>query len=92
MAENGPQAPPKRDQPEKDSEALHHVDPAKVPDLTHDVDESVAGVQGAPSRDQADDEPSAPKTIGGPPDKPAPDSGEIEWAGQVVKKPPSPSS
>lgn len=92
MAENGPRAPSKDDQPEKDGEALSHADPAKVPDLTRDVDESVAGIQGTPPRDQSGDEPAAPKTIGGPPDKPAPDSGEIEWAGQVVKKPPSPSS
>ena len=56
------------------------------------VTEDVGGVQGS-DPDEDDAEPAAAATsTGSPPDQPAPDAGEIEWAGQVVKKPPTPAS
>ena len=55
--------------------------------------EDVGGVQGS------EEEPSGPTDAGAAPDlaeepadSPAPDAGEIEWAGALVKKPPSPSN
>lgn len=60
--------------------------------LEEQVDQDVGGVQGSPEPD-ADEEgapANAAATPGSPPDQPAPDAGEIEWAGQVVKKPPHP--
>lgn len=54
------------------------------------VTEDVGGVQGtAPDADSEGDEAAA-LSPGAPADEPAPDAGEIEWAGQVVKKPPTP--
>jgi hypothetical protein len=55
------------------------------------VEAQVGGVQGA-SDDEADtaspaQDATKPETT---PDAPAPDSAEIEWAGSLVKKPPSP--
>jgi hypothetical protein len=59
-------------------------------DLGGQVTDDVGGVQGtAPDEDQADAAPATTST-GSPSDEPAPDAGEIEWAGQVVKKPPTP--
>lgn len=57
-----------------------------------DVEADIGGVQGAePSESQ--DEPDADISINDQPrDQPAPDAGEIEWAGQVVKKPPAPDA
>jgi hypothetical protein len=59
-------------------------------DLDAQVTDDVGGVQGtAPDEDQVDAAPATTST-GSPSDEPAPDAGEIEWAGQVVKKPPTP--
>ena len=58
------------------------------------VTEDIGGVQGtAPDESDTDDgTASAAMNPGGPAERPAPDSGEIEWAGQVVKKPPHPGA
>ncbi len=59
--------------------------------LPSQVTEDIGGVQGeAPDEDDA----SAPSEAepGSPSDELAPDAGEIEWAGQVVKKPPTPAN
>lgn len=57
--------------------------------LSEQVTEDLGGVQGsAPDEDGAESAPDLPP--GEPSDEPAPDAGEIEWAGQVVKKPPTP--
>lgn len=58
-------------------------------DLAGKVTDDVGGVQGeVPAGDKA----AAPKLRpGSVPDQPPPDSGEIEWAGTVAKKPPSPN-
>jgi hypothetical protein len=63
-------------------------------DLPEKVTEDVGGWQGV----APDDDSEAPaQTVdtpepGSPADEPVPDAGEIEWAGQVVKKPPAPNS
>lgn len=63
--------------------------PAADVDLTSATEESLGGVQGTePELDSGKNTQVAKPGI--PVDQPAPDSGEIEWAGQVVKKPPSP--
>jgi hypothetical protein len=64
--------------------------PGQAADLDEQVTDDVGGVQGtSPDEDDADQASSA-VTPGSPPDEPAPDAGEIEWAGQLVKKPPTP--
>jgi len=69
-------------------------DPSKTPstpatELASHVTQDIGGVQGeAPDENEAD---TAPATeTGSAPDEPATDSGEIEWAGQLLKKPPTP--
>ena len=62
-------------------------------DLPEQVDADIGGVQGTDPDQGSDDE--APEaavgaTPGAPADAPAADAGEIEWAGQLVKKPPAP--
>ncbi len=56
--------------------------------------EDIGGVQGSPEEEDGESsaDVSAAMSPGGPKDRPAPDSGEIEWAGQVVKKPPHPGA
>jgi hypothetical protein len=57
------------------------------------VTEDIGGVQGeAPDEDDEASGARAAAHPGAPADAPAPDAGEIEWAGQLVKKPPTPSS
>jgi len=57
--------------------------------LPERVSEDLGGVQGAaPPEDDGTDTAASPDK-GAPRDEPAPDAGEIEWAGQVVKKPPA---
>lgn len=60
--------------------------------LEEQVDQDVGGVQGSPEPDADEEEAPASAAVkpGSPPDQPAPDAGEIEWAGQVIKKPPHP--
>lgn len=58
-------------------------------DLSSLAEESLGGVQGAaPGEERETSSPTA--KLGIPADEPAPDAGEIEWAGQVARKPPSP--
>ena len=72
-----------------------HAPENEVPE--NEVTQDVGGVQGtpageddaAPDADQATGQAAEP---GGPQARPAPDAGEIEWAGQLVRKPPSPSA
>lgn len=72
-----------------------HAPENEVPE--NEVTQDVGGVQGtpageddaAPDADQATGPTAEP---GGPQARPAPDAGEIEWAGQLVKKPPSPAA
>ena len=60
-------------------------------ELPSQVTEDIGGVQGeAPDEDDASASPEAEPGL--PSDAPAPDAGEIEWAGQVVKKPPTPAN
>ena len=57
------------------------------------VTEDVGGVQGTED-DGAGSNPdaAAPQIAGEAPDQPAPDAGEIEWAGGLLKKPPAPQN
>ncbi len=89
MPQNGPEGLRNRNKA-GENEPARGAGSARKPDAPRDVDEDIAGVQGAPSGEEADPEATPPQVLGEPPDKPAPDAGEIEWAGQVVKKPPSP--
>ncbi|MET1755341.1 hypothetical protein ABVV53_07700 [Novosphingobium sp. RD2P27] len=54
------------------------------------VTEDVGGVQGTAPDAGSESDASTALGPGAPDDEPAPDAGEIEWAGQVVKKPPTP--
>lgn len=56
--------------------------------------QDIGGVQGTPPEESDEDDGtlSAAMNPGTPEDRPAPDAGEIEWAGQVVKKPPHPGA
>lgn len=62
--------------------------------LPEQVNEDLGGVQGEGPGDDGDDALAGTQSgsrPGAPDDAPAPDAGEIEWAGQVVKKPPTPT-
>lgn len=64
-------------------------------DLSEQVNADVGGVQGTGPDELSDDDEAdgaAAITPGAPADAPAPDAGEIEWAGQLVKKPPTPDA
>lgn len=58
-------------------------------ELSSLAEESLGGVQGT-SPDEESESSSPVAKFGVPADEPAPDAGEIEWAGPVVRKPPSP--
>ncbi|MDF2640413.1 MAG: hypothetical protein K0R64_3397 [Novosphingobium lindaniclasticum] len=58
-------------------------------DLESVTEESLGGVQGAEPGEDSGINAQVAKP-GAPADQPAPDAGEIEWAGQVIRKPPSP--
>ena len=56
----------------------------------------IGGVQGADDEkadgaDPADGGTAPAPALGEKPDRPAPDAGEIEWSGGLIKKPPSPT-
>jgi len=59
--------------------------------LPAEVTQDIGAVQGTPP-DEDDDDAAAIIAPGSPADRPAPDAGEIEWAGQLVKKPPTPGA
>jgi hypothetical protein len=63
-------------------------------DLPEQVNDDIGGVQGTGPDELSDDDATgaAAVTPGAPADAPAPDAGEIEWAGQLVKKPPTPGA
>lgn len=58
-------------------------------DMEERTDDDIAGVQGS---EGAPDEETGPGTPGETPDAPAPDAGEIEWAGGAIRKPPAPAA
>lgn len=65
------------------------------PDATDtSLTEQIGGVQGEKDMEAASApkaSPAAQDAPGSPPDDPAPDAAEIEWAGGLVKKPPRPA-
>jgi hypothetical protein len=62
-------------------------------DLPEQVNDDVGGVQGTGPDELSDDEAGdGAAATGSPADEPAPDAGEIEWAGELVKKPPTPDA
>lgn len=61
------------------------------------ITEDIGGVQGASDdetagKDQSGGEAVPSPALGEKPDRPAPDAGEIEWSGGLIKKPPSPAA
>jgi hypothetical protein len=61
-------------------------------DLEARVTDDLGGVQGSSPEENDDANADAStSSLGSPADQPAPDAGEIEWAGQLVKKPPTPA-
>lgn len=63
-----------------------------MPDEEDAITEDIGGVQGADEQDAPQDATAGinvppPQT----PDAPAPDAGEIEWAGGTIRKPPAPA-
>ena len=65
-------------------------DPASSSGFPGDVTEDIGGVQGSGPSEQASSDAAGKRRPGAPPDDPAPDAGEIEWAGGFIKKAPSP--
>lgn len=64
-------------------------------ELSEQVNDDVGGVQGTGPDELSDDDAidgAAAIKPGAPADAPAPDAGEIEWAGQLLKKPPTPGA
>jgi hypothetical protein len=61
--------------------------------LETQVTDDVGGVQGASPEEEEGLTAAAGAPLGGSTaEEPAPDAGEIEWAGQLVKKPPTPGA
>ena len=58
-------------------------------DAVENIEESIGGWQGGDDADQVPDAAAQVATPGETPDEPAPDGAEIEWAGGLVKKPPT---
>jgi hypothetical protein len=57
------------------------------------VTDDVGGVQGtAEEETSANADGATPNITGVTQDQPAPDAGEIEWAGGLLKKPPAPQN
>ena len=57
-------------------------------DLEGRVTDEIGGVQGGQPDDSAETQVAQSARPGAPPDQPAPDGGELEWAGALVRKPP----
>ena len=59
----------------------------------NEVTQDVGGVQGteADDADLGSESPAAP-IASDVPEQPAPDAGEIEWAGALLKRPPAPQN
>lgn len=77
---------------DKPSDAATQRPTAAPQDLPERVSDDLGGVQGEAPDERADDGSIAAAEAGGPDAEPVPDAGEIEWAGQVVKKPPTPQN
>ena len=58
-------------------------------DLAAKLTDQIGGVQGG-DEDDAGERVAQTTSPGSVPDQPAPDGAEIEWAGGLVKKPPTP--
>jgi len=56
------------------------------------VTRDVGGVQGSPPVEGEETIAADAPKIGSPKDEPAPDAGEIEWAGGLIRKPPHPDA
>lgn len=62
-------------------------------EIDSEVTKDVGGVQGTDDIDTGPESDGPNPTItGDTPEEPAPDAGEIEWAGGLVKKPPAPQN
>ncbi|QAY79034.1 hypothetical protein [Sphingosinicella sp. BN140058] len=61
-------------------------------DLDQSITEEIGGVQGGGDDAGPEEQVAQSASIGTVPDAPVPDSAEIEWAGGVVKKPPTPNN
>ena len=58
-----------------------------------EVTEDVGGVQGTAADDaELGPDSATPSIAGDVPEQPAPDAGEIEWAGGLLKRPPAPQN
>ncbi|WP_116090811.1 hypothetical protein [Sphingomonas crusticola] len=58
-----------------------------------EMTEDVGGVQGSePEAAGLNLDGPAPKIASDAPEQPAPDAGEIEWAGTLLKRPPAPQN
>ncbi|MEW9856075.1 hypothetical protein [Novosphingobium sp. M1R2S20] len=90
MSQNGSQTGREDRGNEKDAAAQSSSSSAAAQQTTEQVTEDLGGVQGtAPASDESESASGA-LGPGAPSSEPVPDAGEIEWAGQVVKKPPTP--
>ena len=61
-------------------------------EIEDEVTDEIGGVQGTDDTEEQEVQPAQSARIGSVPDEPAPDGAEIEWAGGVVKKPPTPNA
>ncbi|MBB4858706.1 hypothetical protein HNO88_002032 [Novosphingobium chloroacetimidivorans] len=77
---------------DKPSDGAPQEPTAAPDDLPEHVSDDLGGVQGEGPDERSEDSIVARPPVGEPTSEPVPDAGEIEWAGQVVKKPPTPST
>lgn len=68
------------------------TDESNKADLDQCVTEEIGGVQGGEDGAGPGEQVTQTAPTGTVPDQPVPDGAEIEWAGGVVKKPPTPNS
>jgi len=85
--------PSDQDAPANAKGAPQPTDEAAASPLEAQVTDDLGGVQGSSPDEDSDQIPLASNSASGSPaEEPAPDAGEIEWAGQLLKKPPSPGA
>lgn len=77
---------------DKDSDTKIQDKVGANPPQPDDVTEDIGGVQGSEASETSLESSSNAIAPGRPEKQPAPDGGEIEWAGQVVKTPPTPNA
>jgi hypothetical protein len=75
-----------------DKQASDHAATGNASLQSDNVGNHIGGVQGTSADPLSTQRPSIQSAGREPAEQNAPDAGEIEWAGQVVKKPPSPPS